>query len=276
MEINQNTSTGQPTGGLPMNHGQKPGERLRQVRLSQKRELSDIAHELNIPERQLVLIEADEYKSLPEPAFVRGYLRNYARLLGVDANAVVARFAEVYTNDTGKPSHQALADTPLRPLARLHTRKTRKNWRVLLWALLGLLVLSLVYGLYMFMQRNRTASHTDGAPDAVTSPITPASSPVAVTAPAVVDTLPIAQSSNTDRLELQFARSADIVVKDGSGKTLVVGMQSPDKPLTVEGSSPFGITLADAAAVTRLSLNGETVDLKPYTVNGRAEFRLSR
>jgi cytoskeletal protein RodZ len=274
MEINQNNSTGSQGSGLPMNNGQKPGERLRQVRLSQKRELVDIAHELNIAERQLIAIEADDYKSLPEPAFVRGYLRSYARLLGVDGNAVVARFGEVYTNDTGKPSQQALADSPLRPLARLHTRQTRKNWRLLVWLLLSLILISLVYGLYVFMQRNRPV-----VPEADSSDTPSISQPVntvADTLPTPVQTLPIAPVSNTDHLVLKFTRSADVVIKDGSGKTLVMGMQSPDKPLTIEGVSPFGITLADATAVSHLNLNGETVDLKPYTVNGRAEFRLSR
>ena len=47
MEINQPSSSSH--GGLPLGNGQKPGERLRQVRLSQKRELADVSSELNIP-----------------------------------------------------------------------------------------------------------------------------------------------------------------------------------------------------------------------------------
>ncbi|MEY2863542.1 MAG: hypothetical protein RLY58_1249 [Pseudomonadota bacterium] len=275
MEINQNNNpSGSAAAGLPMGAGQKPGERLRQVRLSQKRELADIARELNIAERQLVAIEADDYKSLPEPAFVRGYLRSYARLLGVDANAVVARFGEVYTHDTGKPSQQALADSPLRPLARLHSRRHRQHWRILLWMFMAMIILSLVYGLYVFMQRNRGAnSEPDHTSDVSTLPQVEPSTPPPQP---VVQTLPIAPTSNTDHLELRFAHAADVIIKDGSGKTLVTGQQSTDKPLSIDGVSPFGITLADAAAVTSLNLNGENVDLKPYTVNGRAEFRLSR
>jgi cytoskeletal protein RodZ len=275
MEINQNNNTTPPaTTGLPMGAGQKPGERLRQVRLSQKRELADIARELNMAERQLVAIEADDYKSLPEPAFVRGYLRSYARLLGVDANAVVARFGEIYTQDTGKPSQQALADSPLRPLARLHSRRHRQHWRVLLWVFMAMIALSLVYGLYIWMQRSQAVSNDiDNSTEPTT--VVQDATPPQQSAP-MVQTLPIAPSSNTDRLELRFAHAADVIIKDGSGKTLVTGQQSTDKPLSIDGVSPFGITLADAAAVTTLSLNGENVDLKPYTVNGRAEFRLSR
>lgn len=278
MEINSNSNA--PTGqGLPLGNGQKPGERLRQVRLSQKRDLADIARELNIPERQLVAIEADDYKSLPEPAFVKGYLRSYARLLGVDANALVARFSEIYTSDTGRPSQHTLTDSPLRPLARLHRTHDRKRWKLLLWTFLLLLGVSIIYGLYAYLKGN-----PDDNPDAaatpstetVTEPTTVAPIQAATATPVQVQTLPIAQASSTDRLQIQLGKNAEVLIKDGKGTTLMSGQQTAGQPLVIEGTSPFGITLPDATAVTSLSLNGETIDVKPYTVNGRAEFRLSR
>jgi cytoskeletal protein RodZ len=285
MEINPNSnaSAGQ---GLPLGSGQKPGERLRQVRLSQKRDLADIARELNIPERQLVAIEADDYKSLPEPAFVKGYLRSYARLLGVDANALVVRFSDIYTSDTGRPSHHTLTDSPLRPLARLHRTSGRKRWKLLLWVFLLLLGLSIMYGLYAYLKRSQDDSQSTAA---MTSQIAvePTAEPTAASATTTtvqttdaasvqVQTLPIAQASSTDRLEIKLGRNAEVLVKDGKGKTLLLGQQTTGQPLVIEGVSPFGITLPDATAVISLSLNGEAIDVKPYTVNGRAEFRLSR
>jgi hypothetical protein len=43
----------------------------------------------------------------------------------------------------------------------------------------------------------------------------------------------------------------------------------------LKGVSPFQIRLDDASAVT-LTLNNESIPLSPYTVNGKADFRLSR
>lgn len=273
MEINSNSNA--PTGqGLPLGNGQKPGERLRQVRLSQKRDLVDIARELNIPERQLVAVEADDYKSLPEPAFVKGYLRSYARLLGVDANALVARFDEIYTSDTGRPSQHTLTDSPLRPLARLHRTRNRQNWKWLVWVFLILLGMSVIYGLYAYLKR----SQSDAAVVSSEQVVEPAVAVPVSTAPAPVQvqTLPITQASSADRLQIQLGKNAEVLIKDGKGKTLMSGQQTTGQPLVIEGTSPFGITLPDATAVSSLSLNGETIDVKPYTVNGRAEFRLSR
>jgi hypothetical protein len=275
MEMNSsNGLTPNTSTGLPLGSGQKPGERLRQVRLSQKRDLGDIAKELNIPERHLLALEADDYKLLPEPAFVRGYLRSYARLLGVDGNALVTRFAEIYTHDTGLPSQQNLENSPLKPLARLHSREKRSYGVWLRWLLIGIVVVGVLYGLYLLMSKWPKNTQVVEQPAELVAP-----PPVEIN-PAVptVTALPIQHAApiGQDRLIIQLSRDAEVTIKDSMGKTLISGKQAVAQPVQVDGSSPFGITLPDATAVSSLSLNNETVDVKPYTVNGRAEFRLSR
>lgn len=286
MELNPNTGNASSTG-LPLGSGQKPGERLRQVRLSQKRELADISRELNIPERQLLAIEADDYQSLPQPAFVKGYLRNYARVLGVDGNALVTRFNEIYTHDTGLPNQQNLENSPLKPLARLSRSSKTRSWRWLRWLLLALLLGSLLYGAYailMAIQPSSSAvnSSTEASSMTAASPVLSQDSgnnTTSTSAPLVAT--PLAPAANMaangqDRLILTLQQDAELSVRDAMGKTLVSGLQKTGTPLQIEGMSPFGITLPNAAAVSSLNLNGETVDIKPYIVNGRAEFRLSR
>ena len=275
MDMNSNNgATPNSSTGLPLGSGQKPGERLRQVRLAQKRDLGEIAKTLNIPERHLLALEADDYKLLPEPAFVRGYLRSYARLLGVDGNALVARFAETYTHDTGLPSQQNLENSPLKPLARIHNRDKRQYWALLRWLLILLVVVGVVYGLYLVVAKWPKSTQTDEQPTELVAP-----PPVVTSTPApAVTALPIQNAApmGQDRLIIQLSRDAEVTIKDSMGKTLISGKQAGTQPVQVDGSSPFGITLPDATAVSSLSLNNETVDVKPYTVNGRAEFRLSR
>lgn len=274
MEMNSNNgSTPNSPTGLPLGSGQKPGERLRQVRLSQKRELADVAKELNIPERHLLALEADDYKLLPEPAFVRGYLRSYARLLGVDGNALVARFADVYTHDTGLPSQQNLVNSPLKPLARLHSRDKRAYGLWLRRMLIAALVIGVLYGIYMLITKWPQSTDEVEQPAQVLAP-----PPVMPSNASVVTALPIQRVApvGQDRLIIQLSRDAELTITDSMGKTLISGKQVATQPVQVDGTSPFGLSLPDAAAVNSLSLNNETVDVKPYTVNGRAEFRLSR
>jgi cytoskeletal protein RodZ len=59
------------------------GARLREARLRQGLEIADCATATRIRERYLVAIEDGRFESLPDPAFVNGFVRAYAAHLGV-------------------------------------------------------------------------------------------------------------------------------------------------------------------------------------------------
>lgn len=279
MEINHSSTPN--SGGLPLGNGQKPGERLRQVRVSQKREILDVSRELNIPQHILLALEADDYAALPQPAFVRGYLRSYAKFLGVDANALVARFTEIYAADTGRPTTQTLDDSPLRPLAKISSKQQKRNWRWLRWVLLLLVFGVILYAVMQWLGQD-SASSTQPVDATQTKPTeTVEILPIPqVTAQNTVALTPLPTQTTTsnqmDRLVIQLSRAASVQVKDSTGKDLLSGRQEATQPLQIDGQSPFSITLPEAEAVQQLSLNGEQVSLSPYIVNGRADFRLSR
>lgn len=269
MEINSNQQPSSGSGNL--NNAQRPGEYLRQLRHMQKRELSEVARELNMPERQLIALEADDYKSLPEPAFIKGFLRTYARLLGADASHLIRRFDEIYTSDTGLPTNHALENSPLKALGRLQRgRRVRLGW--IKWLVGALVIIAVLWLLYAGIKAWRNSQ-----PEQPATPEATVAAPVqGVTTPAVLpvpDSLPATPASNEDRLSLSFSHPVSVSIHDATGKNLASGRQT--QPLTLSGQSPFSIRLDDAAAVS-LSFNQEQIALSPYTVNGKAEFRLSR
>ncbi|MEP6701489.1 MAG: helix-turn-helix domain-containing protein, partial [Betaproteobacteria bacterium] len=61
------------------------GAQLRAYRENAQLTVDDVAHQLKLARRQVLAIENDEFDALPGPTFVRGFIRNYARLLRVDA-----------------------------------------------------------------------------------------------------------------------------------------------------------------------------------------------
>ena len=81
MEVNPNSQ--QPTGSNAVQNSlgnvQRPGEYLRQVRVSQIRDINDVAADLKMPFKTLQALEQDDYKSLPEATFIKGYYRAYAK-----------------------------------------------------------------------------------------------------------------------------------------------------------------------------------------------------
>lgn len=55
--------------------------------------LDDIAAETRIPPRSLVSLEAGRFEELPADVFVRGFLRSYARCVGLDADDVLRSYS---------------------------------------------------------------------------------------------------------------------------------------------------------------------------------------
>lgn len=73
----------QSNQGTPGN-GASCGERLRQAREIAGLSIEDVSARLKMPLRVVRSLESDDSTQLGAPVFVRGQLRSYARLLGVD------------------------------------------------------------------------------------------------------------------------------------------------------------------------------------------------
>ena len=54
----------------------------------------DVAEQINLPLRTIKALETDDFENLPEATYVCGYLRNYARVVGINADLLVNTFKE--------------------------------------------------------------------------------------------------------------------------------------------------------------------------------------
>jgi cytoskeleton protein RodZ len=70
------------------------GEELRDARVALGLSLEDIAASLRIRRPYLVALEEGRVHDLPAPAYAVGFVRTYARALGLDEDEVVRRFRE--------------------------------------------------------------------------------------------------------------------------------------------------------------------------------------
>lgn len=77
-------------------HGepQRPGRVLAAERERQGLAPSDIAQRLHMSVSQVEALEVDDYTRLPRGPFLRGFIRNYAKVVGLPPNDVVALLAE--------------------------------------------------------------------------------------------------------------------------------------------------------------------------------------
>lgn len=87
------------------------GQLLRTRRLERGLEVSDISAETKIPVRFLQAIEDDQHEKLPALPFAVGFVRNYAKMLGLQADAVCAQFKAETSRLT--PAEQVYFPEPL-------------------------------------------------------------------------------------------------------------------------------------------------------------------
>ncbi len=70
------------------------GNALRSAREARGETVLDVAHALKLAPKQVEALELERFDLLPGRAFVRGFLRNYARHLGLDGDRLVARLTD--------------------------------------------------------------------------------------------------------------------------------------------------------------------------------------
>jgi len=117
--------------GAPDEGAGNPGRRLREARTAARLSLDDIALRLRLDRRTVDALERDDYAGLPEPTFVRGYLRNYARLLELPPGPIVEAYDRL-----GYTPPDLVADISSRP----EVRSTDMPMRLVTYAVAGVLV----------------------------------------------------------------------------------------------------------------------------------------
>ncbi len=68
------------------------GAILKEHRENQNVSINQVANQLYLDNRIIIAIENDDHESLPDPIYVRGYIRGYCKLLKLDAEGLLALF----------------------------------------------------------------------------------------------------------------------------------------------------------------------------------------
>lgn len=264
------------------------GQILRDAREAQGITLEDAAARLRLMQRQVEAMETDDFESLDPPVFARGFVRNYARLLGLVPEALLARME-------GAPAEPAAVSHAEPPPPRSWLTSP---WLILL--LLGLLVVVVApVALYVWLnsegevdasKRVPPAAQTHPAPAAAPAPV---AEPVEAAAPAVqaapsppaapaADAAEPAEGGATaapetpavsGALHLEFGNEAWTEIKDASGRMLHRQINPAGSSVDIHGQPPFDVLIGNAAQA-RMTYNGRPIDLKPFIDVTVARFTL--
>jgi cytoskeleton protein RodZ len=91
---------------------ESPGRRLRVLRQTKGWEIERIATQLHLRPHLVEALEQDRFHELPGPVFVMGYLRNYARLLGIDPEPLIGAYRAATPS---QEAHAAWTSHPAKP-----------------------------------------------------------------------------------------------------------------------------------------------------------------
>lgn len=259
------------------------GEKLRQARESQGRDLAQIAAETRIGSDFLAAIEADDLELLPGGFFTRSFIRQYARLLGVPDSEIERDLSRLLTEEEapdipGEEPRKAGSDLP--PLARYANDQGKRGHRTLATAVILLAVVAAcTAGLAFWLTEPEAppAAEPAVAEESIPAPVAPAD---VVTAereaasdaePAAAES-PVAATSTSAEgpLWLQIVANEETWVDITSGEQrLFRGILLPNERKNISGLEQARLVVGNAAGL-EIIFNGKPVG----PIGGRGQVRV--
>jgi cytoskeleton protein RodZ len=141
-----------------------PGAQLRHLREQQGLSAQNVADKLCLNIKMIQLLEADKYNELPPPIFVRGYIRNYSKVLDIPSDTLI----ETFNRLIGEESAPFL--TP--QLKQKNQTSSEDSWfkALTFTIIIALMILMALWRIYPNNSPTQTAS-TENNGGAITLPL---------------------------------------------------------------------------------------------------------
>jgi len=236
------------------------GEELRREREIRGISLKEIADATKISKRFLEAIERNDHKTLPAPVFTRGFVREYARYVGLNAEEMVNRYNFAAANDDRiekPPTVAKYAATPPRDITPKPPAKrgipptfTRVNGNAIFAFVIVLALGAVAYWAIQNKRRERELADVAASSIPVTTTkAAVAPSPIATPRPADAATL---------RLEIDVTKDSWVEL-DADGKRVFTEVMSAGGHHTFDATEGFRFVRIGNAAGLTLTLNGTPV-----------------
>lgn len=311
MEINNRTSLTPKHSDTIKSATDSFGQQLKQARVSKDLSLDDVAGELFILKRHLEAIESESFSELPQLAFARGFVVNYAKFLDLDPEQIAESFNRAYPDNLKKKSVNDI-ESPLRPMGTLQ-REGRRSIRFNPLLVIGLVAL---IALAVFLIRTVTSAEDASAVKGNSAALGDDLSDTEQTAGAALSTgsavdldssgsalnlnngesnveknaeangtntsgntnnddQAASQTVNADEANLEFwiMGNTNVNVTDADGNRLLTGQQTRGA-YNLSGKPPFKVQIDNVSRVT-LNLNKQPIQLNKFAKDNKADFTLA-
>jgi len=262
-----------------------PGARLSQARQAQNLAIADVARRLKLSVWQIEALESGRYHQLPGPIFVRGFIRNYARLVKLDPDELLHAAADSLPQPTARPETPPSRDIPFPNSAKRRWPK----YTIAAAVIVGLL------SIYEFFWNEPETVTTPPAVVASSPPAKPAGKPAGAAkvrqpdAPAPVSTpiareasaAPVADAPQPQRMvhpeereiRLVFDEESWVEIRDRHDNPIFAQLNSAGTARRVNGLPPLSVVVGNAHGV-RMTYAGQPIDLARHIKIDVARFTL--
>jgi len=278
----------------PIRHESSPGGKLARAREAQNLSIIEVARHLKLTPAQVEALEADEFDRLPGRVFVRGFIKNYAKLVRLDPAPLLRQI------ESEIPQAAPVAEMRLeREVALPVERKSR--WPVFAGIAFLIVAALAVYEFGFNEDRpngtgessTTTESAAVGPSAAPTSPAVPApaATPAAPATPTVASAAPISPTAPAAEIErprnaaaadkpdmqgqsrpaapgerqLHFRFSDDswVEIRDRDNKVIFSKLNRAGGEERVSGTPPLRLVVGNAQKV-QLTADARPIDLAPH------------
>jgi cytoskeleton protein RodZ len=236
------------------------GEKLRQAREERGISISEVAEQTRISPHYIELIENDDYRTLPGGIFNKGFVKSFAKYVGVDEAEALQDYSKLITMQTGEPNDEPKT---YRPEVLTDDRSSSSSLPTLLFAgvILGLMTLGILAAVY----------YLQSEPSAVTSYNTnQANSNISNESSVIANTEPTPALPATNEIKLEFKPLAEVINVSATvdGKTITENV-TKESPKTYLGLQSVKVRYYKGFAnQVQLTVNGKQLTPPPAPPRG--------
>lgn len=256
------------------------GAKLRAVREQQGLSIGDVAQRLKYAPRQVQALEEGRYEALPSLTFQRGFVRGYAKLLGLDGSTLVAELEFEIGPDSG-PSTEQLQQVAYTQPALSSRPAGQSAWRWIIAMLIAIVAIG-GYALHEWEPpapvKFSSPPISQAAPSPAPANEQPRGADLAPSERSVPMPTPLWEqgqgtSGGQGKLQFTFEGESWVEVRDASGEVILSGTFRNGAEQWADGQPPFNLTVGNARLV-KLTYRGADVDLAPFTKVSVARLQL--
>ena len=244
------------------------GEKLANKRSEKELSVNQVAREIKISPHVIKMIENNDFESIGAPVFVKGYLRQYSELVGLEPDLIIEKYVAINSVEDSPPIVNDSVD---------QISKYVLTPKIILISIFVILisfgVLTSVFGI--FGNKEAVVIKMETETESLESLLPPVTAPQIDSSETQIDEI-LEMETETESLESLLPSTTDeffieenlinltiiysglcwTEIFDANGERLFYGLGDQDREVNIEGLPPFDVMLGAADNLLEIKFEG--------------------